>query len=709
MNRRQFVLGAAALAVARGQAPPKTYATEMPNMLADYMAKRLDSEALHWDAIRAQIKTQPQLGARNRFVRENILRMSGPYPVRTPLGARTTGTIARVDYRIENVIFQSRPSFSVTANLYLPARASGPLPAIVMPRGHFNAERMSPDYQQMYSSLVKNGFVVLAFDPIGYGERRQYWTSAAEEFDSLFSTTLEHALIGNLLALLGESSTGYFIWDGMRAIDYLQQRTEVDRERIGCADHSDSGLQAALLSVLDERVRCAALHAGRVGHRWPVDHLALTLIDDQEQYTFPAALHGIDICDTLAAIAPRPLLMLSEDPQADLTSSVNHLRMRYRQIASEERFALQAANVAEDWPKKLRMETVAWFCRWLRNGAAPVAEEHVLLETTSSLRCTKEGSLRAAGLGKSIYSLIRDRAASLPPAANTAALPAEIRKALSLRRQTGSLGLREFSSEEAPGLRIVNLEILSEPGIYLPCTLYRPVKANGKIIIYLKGDVTLLAGDDDDDSGGKEDLTPLRLVWKGWSVLAVDVRGIGATTPKLSQRPARVPYQHLLHYDMAAAMMAWSLGDSLLGMRVSDVLRAVDYATRFGEVQIAGKDMGAVWALFAAAVDPRITKVVTQNGLISFRTLIEHDRYDQASSQFVWGILQRFDLPQVAAAIAPRNLTVLDPAGHTKQPVDAETAARVYAVASSAFLRSGVPGRFKIAFQERLEAAFEAE
>jgi cephalosporin-C deacetylase-like acetyl esterase len=684
----------------------------MPNMMADYLAKRLASVAFHWDAIRAQIKTQPQSRERNRLVRENIRQMSGPFPVRSPLEARTTSAIVHADYRIENVIFQSRPSFFVTANLYLPTQVSGPFPAIVMPRGHFDAERMSPDYQQMYFDLVKNGFVVLAFDPIGQGERRQYWTSSSEEFDSLFPVTLEHALTGNLLALLGESSAGYFMWDGMRAIDYLQQRAEVDPERIGCADHSDSGLQAALLSAIDERIRCVAVHAGRTGHRWPIDRLALTLIDDQEQHLFPAARYGIDICDILAAIAPRPLLVLSEDPRADLASSADHLRTRYRQMASAERFALQAANVAEDWPKKLRMETVAWFCRWLRNGATPVAEEDVRLETTSALRCTKEGSLRAAGLGKSIYSLIRERAANLPPAANTPASPAEIRGALSLRRQTGPLGLRELRSEEASGLRIVNLEILSEPGIYLPCTLYRPVKTNGKIVVYLKGDVTLLAAgdddDDDDDDDRKEDFTPQRLALKGWSVLAVDVRGIGATTPQLSQRPGRVPYQHLLHYDMAAAMMAWSLGDSLLGMRVYDVLRAVDYAARFGEVQIAGKDMGALWALFAAAVDLRVAKVVTQNGLLSYRTLLEHDRYDQASSQFVWGLLQRFDLPQVAAAIAPRNLTILDPAGHTKKPVDAETAARVYAVASSAFRRAGVPDHFKIGFQERLEDGFGA-
>ena len=95
--------------------------------------------------------------------------MMEPFPVGGPLEPRTTHVIENPGYRIENVQFQSQPDYWIPANLYVPTATPGPFPAVVFQRGHFNAERMSPDYQQMYFDLVSQGFVVLAFDPIGQG------------------------------------------------------------------------------------------------------------------------------------------------------------------------------------------------------------------------------------------------------------------------------------------------------------------------------------------------------------------------------------------------------------------------------------------------------------------------------------------------------------------------------------------------------------
>ena len=144
-----------------------------------------------------------------------------------------------------------------------------------------------------------------------------------------------------------------------------------------------------------------------------------------------------------------------------------------------------------------------------------------------------------------------------------------------------------------------------------------------------------------------------------------------------------------MNRDMAFNMMAWSLGDSLLAMRVRDVMQAVDLAATLGEVWLAGKDMGAVWAIFAAALDPRVKGVVTQNGLVSWRTLLDQDRYGQPSSQFHWGILKDFDIPQVAALIAPRSLTVVS-------PVPAENAESEWTPVRDAYTKAGAPDRLQI-------------
>ncbi len=154
-------------------------------------------------------------------VRANQLReMAGSLPGPARLAARTTRVIERAGYRIENILFQSQTDYWIPANLYLPTTRSGPFPAIVIQRGHFNAERMSPDYQQLYFDLVQNGFAVLSYDSIGQGERRQYY-AGDEAFEELLSPTLEHCAIGGLLSLIGESTAGWFVADGMRAVDYF--------------------------------------------------------------------------------------------------------------------------------------------------------------------------------------------------------------------------------------------------------------------------------------------------------------------------------------------------------------------------------------------------------------------------------------------------------------------------------------------------------
>src|SRR5260370_27849776 len=183
-NRRQFAsrnLGmiASALGLARAQAVG-LYSAEMPNMAVQNLAQRLNDAALRMDAARGKIRTASQLHTRNQLVRSQLRKMLEPFPAGGPLNPRTTRVIERKGYRIENVRFQSQPDYWIPANVYVPSNGSGPFPAVVMQRGHFNAERMSPDYQQMYFDFVSHGFVVLAFDPIGQGARRQHYEPGAD-------------------------------------------------------------------------------------------------------------------------------------------------------------------------------------------------------------------------------------------------------------------------------------------------------------------------------------------------------------------------------------------------------------------------------------------------------------------------------------------------------------------------------------------------
>ena len=655
-SRREFALGAAAAALARAQSD-----VELPEMVFRYFARRLAALP------------------HGSNIRETLRRLSGPYPPPCPLDAHVTRTIARDGYRIENLLFQSRPDFRVSANFYLPA-GTPPFPAIVMPRGHFDAERMTGDYQQMHFDLALAGFAVLAFDPIGQGERRQQW---AEPFDSLFSTTLEHALVGNLLALLGESAAGWQVWDGMRAVDYLVSRPEVDPRRIGCADHPDNGSEAVLLCALDERIACAALHAPQIPRRFPPDRATWTIPDDTVEYLFGAARAGIDTVDLFAALAPRPLLLLAEAQQGGLPA----LAGRY----AADRLAVERAQPGTDWPSQLRLAAVRWFARWFGRGAGPHTEAGVIPEPLASLRASPRP------VGKSVYTLIREQAAHIPPAAAPAEVRERLRRLVAPPAAAPAAAVRTLAPDR--------LQLPSEPGIWLPTDVHRPARPNGKVVVYVAGDVTAMPADEDDEAPAADE-TPARLASQGYLAFAVDVRGIGRSSPALDRRPLRVPSQHLLNPDMMLNFLAWSLGDSLFAMRVRDLLRAVDYAARFGPVRVAGRDMGALWALAAAALDPRIEAVATQRGLASWRSLIECGRYRQASSQIMWGVLREFDLPQVAAAIAPRPLALVDPAGPDRRPLAPAAAESAYAVARAAYRAHHAESRFRIAFGQPLGEAW---
>ena len=689
---------------------PRPYSAEMPDMLVEYFARRLDEQARRWDAERAKIHTPAQLAARNRFVRGKLLEMLGPLPAKPPLNARTVRTIQHPGYRIENVLLQSRPDCWLPANAYVPS-GQGPFPAVVVQRGHFDAQRMSPDYQQLYVDLAANGFVVLAFDPVGQGERRQNYADAGgEAFEEAFSPTLEHCAIGGLLALLGESAAGYVVWDGIRAIDYLAARPDVNRAKIGVADHTDTGLSALLLAATDERVRCAALHVNGGARRWPLDRRNWNTTGDAEQHLFPAALHGVDILDLFITLAPRPVLALVESETGPFASSAEAIHGRYRMLGEGANFAVETARPGVDWPQDLRIATVRWFQRWFQGQAREVRENEMTPELYAALRVSE------APLGQSVYSIIRTRAASLPPRreatpAGLALLRKEIAEVLAVPASRAPLGEREVSTVRLDGYGLSRVEFLAEPGIYISAQVYRPNRANGECVVYVAGDVTEPVSVNDDEPSPPQPEPAIHdaaynfargLVRAGATVIVADVRGIGLTQPIAPRRDYRGLYEHLHNSDVALANMAWSLGDSLFAMRVRDVLRAIEYGSQFGRVRLAGSGMGALWALYAAAVEPRVEAAAIEEGLTSYRALTSHGRFMHSISQFIPGVLRRFDLPQVAGAIAPRMLTILHPVDHMRNEVERAAADAVYEWTRQAYANQGAPRQFRIAFGEKL-------
>ncbi len=188
---------------------------------------------------------------------------------------------------------------------------------------------------------------------------------------------------------------------------------------------------------------------------------------------------------------------------------------------------------------------------------------------------------------------------------------------------------------------------------------------------------------------------------RGHLVVAVDVRGIGLTRPLHEGEGGQSEFSQLFDVETAMAYMDWYMDRSLFGSRVADVQRAVDYALSRPEaggpgVRVIGKGTGALWALYAAALDPRIQSVVCHEGLLSYRSLTAVDRYLYGADVFILDVLNHFDLPQVAAAVAGRRLALLSPVDAMKQPVDPAAAAEAYRWAQDAYSASGAKDQLLI-------------
>ena len=174
----------------------------------------------------------------------------------TPLNPRITGAVERDAYRIEKVIFESRPNFLVTGNLYVPKGRDFPLPAVVGTCGHSNNGKAYTQYQSFAQGLARQGYVVLIFDPIGQGERLQYPNKKLQS--RIGVGVREHLYGGNQQFLVGEFFGAWRAWDGVRALDYLLTRKEVDPKHIGVTGCSGGGTMTTWLCGVERRWTMAA-------------------------------------------------------------------------------------------------------------------------------------------------------------------------------------------------------------------------------------------------------------------------------------------------------------------------------------------------------------------------------------------------------------------------------------------------------------------
>jgi len=653
------------------------------NMLPEYVnaqAKALLAER----ARKIQGFTSPQqVAERKAYIRARMMEtLGGAFPERTPLNARTVGVIEREGYKIEKVIFESQPKFYVTASLYVPTRGRAPFPAILFPLGHEEGAKAHDTWQQVLGSFAQKGFVALAWDQIGQGERVQMYDADLGESKVRHSTT-EHTILGIQCLLTGDNLARYTIWDGIRALDYLLSRSEVDATRIGLTGNSGGGTHTSYLAALEDRIHVAAPSCFITSWMALLDTIGP---QDAEQNLVPWIGAGLDHGDFIYAFAPRPFLMLSAIRDffsiRGARSTYREAQGIYKLMGVPEKLSMVEADDGHGYSKPRRLASYRWFGRWLKGVDEQEPEPNVVRATEEELFCTEAGQVTVSLGGETVFTLNQKRAEQLRPKGRpfaTEELRNRVRKLTAFEAPKNALVVKPYGEIPRAGYHVEKLVYESEPGIQIPALLFVPEGGNARksAMIYVNGRGKSAAA----ATGGEIE----QFVKAGLIVLAIDVRGLGETRSRNTEGNDDFP---VYFGDFESAMTALHIGRPLMGMRLTDVLRGVDLLAARPDVERAkiygfGKDAGAIPLLHAAAIDERISKIALEGMLASYQTIIQQRIHRQIFEQVIPGVLRSYDLPDVIAAIAPRQVWIVNGVNALGQQMRLAELKKQYAAAAS--------------------------
>ncbi len=610
-------------------------------------------------------------------VRRRIAEAFGPMPERTPMRPRITGTLRRDGYRVEKLIFESRPDFLVTANLYVPEddRFNGPRPGVVGTCGHATDGKAAPLYQSFSQGLVRQGYVVLIYDPIGQGERFQYLN---EDLSARFGPGVrEHLIAGNQQSLVGEFLGSWRAWDGIRALDYLITRPEVDPDRIGVTGNSGGGTLTTWLAGLEDRWAMAAPSCFVTTF---ARNLQNELPADIEQCPPRALALGLDHEDFLAALAPRPVILLAKERDYfDVRGSEEayaRLRKLYAFLDAEENVAIFVGPTEHGYSQENREAMYGWFNR-ATGTDLPSDEPTLALEPIEQLHCTERGQVGVTG-SRRVFDFTRDVSIQLRPrraesicGRSRVEIVKMVRNALRLPptanrpRVPDYRILRPVRDRSYPAPHATTYAIRTEPGIEAIVIRLsdvphysRPPRSDEPAVLYvanLSSDAELR------DEPLVAELIPEAL----GRFYAVDLRGLGDSRPDTCG-----PNSFLTPYgsDYFYAAHGLMLDQPVPSQRTLDLIHVLSWLSSLGHpsVHLVAKGWGAVPATFAGllAITPKIERVTLKNALTSYADLAESEAYAWPLSSLVPDILKHVDLPDIYDLLrAEKKLELIDPLG----------------------------------------------
>lgn len=611
-------------------------------MMRTKLLSEIDAAKEKWIATYNTLKTKEDVEAYQQRLLKEFREALGPmWDHDAPLNVQITGKTTREKFRVENVIFESVPKVYVTGALFLPLeeRFKPPYPAMLIVCGHSSNGKAYELYQSLGILAAVNGLAAFVMDPIDQGERYQYLNA---EGKPVTQSVPAHNLVQAGSILVGRNTATFEVWDGMRAIDYLQSRPDIIADKIGVCGTSGGGTQSSYIMNLDERI---ALGAPSCYICNIFDDLTHNLgPQDGEQNIFGQLAFGMDHADYLFMRAPMPMLMCCATKDFfncdDGWESYRYAVRIFSRLGYQNRISIVEKDADHGYSEEARVGTVRWALLWFTGRNDEITEHDQPLLTDAEILSIKSG--------KSVMTL--------PGALTSRDLNIALAQELEPSRRAK---WQDITAENAAAL--VRTRAILRPDDQLPTAKEVATAAieDGRDVVYETDPQIFLTSRE--NFGGDEKFDELTLVISdagrntestqaafananGAKIAAVELRGYGD-----AQAIGRNYYAYN-HFgtDGSDNCLAYLLGKTYVGMRADDLLAIANfYRAQHGvkKIRLVAEGYAGTIALIATIASPDAFESVKLEGdLPTWMEQLGREYGPIPLTNTIHGVLNDFDI-----------------------------------------------------------------
>jgi dienelactone hydrolase len=626
-----------------------------PTQLQDYLVVRVAKISKDRADRLAKIKTRAAAAKYVADVRRKIARCFGPFPKRTPLNLRVTAEETCDGYTRQNVLFESRPGYLVSACLYIPD-GEGKVPCVLGPCGHLGDGKAGEAYQTFCIGLVKQGYMVIMADPVSQGERWQYAEEQPGKFWGGKGCCCEHNVMGKPLRLIGDHFGAWRVWDKMRALDVLLRHPRADKTRVGVTGNSGGGTLSSYLFALDKRLTMAAPGCYITTF---LHNLENSLPADAEQMIPNMLAQGLEMGDFLLAAAPKPVIILSQKYDffdvRGAEEAYHQCRHIYRLLGKETNVQWFIGPSQHGYSLPLREAMYRFFNRHAGvKGAANEKKLGVHPKPEKQLFAAR-GDVNAAGsrrlddiLAESTRRIRKGRKKTTKE--QKAKL---LKKLLHLPKRSGvcdyrTSQLKWYNNTKKSVVLACQRQYLiqTQPGLQAVLCRFMPEEKNQISNSLLAPETMKLFLPDRSAAEEVNVFAGTVMGKKQTDAWILEPTGMGNTMPQSLQE---YEFDHPYGLDFMMATTLEMLGETLMGHRVHDVLCTLDLLVSRGakRITLTGRGLGAIIAKMAGCLHKNVVKVNVVDPPATYYQLTQKPLNKIPWSAVVPDMLKYFDWNEV--------------------------------------------------------------